>query len=133
MNELPVFRITPTLRCMALEDPGRGTVCGKRAEYTRPGIGVVAMHYFCTDHRTALDVLIPASAIILRIRLSATIDIAGVTLHRPAAHQEAVERLRQAVEAVGGRLDVLDVTSTIGRLAPDTAASVHRSGSGDTK
>lgn len=83
----------------------------------RPGGAWGAHSYLCARHAKPHDLPIPSAVAFRRVRVTALVDFAGTSWAAPNAHIDAVEHLREAVATVGGVLNLVGVTSAIGRYS----------------
>ena len=115
--EMPTFTIVPPPRCQAPRSGAPSLTCGEPARWATPASRLFLETYVCDRHRTPMDVEIPKTVIFRRVRVEVVVDFFGVSLHGGTAQAEAVSRLEEAVRAVGGVPNLLNVSSTIGRGA----------------
>ena len=119
MTEFPRFVVDLPARCAHWLDPAGTSVCGNLAVASRPGVRLIADRFFCAAHRVDSDVEIPADRVVRRVRVAALIDFAAVVPSAGLGQTEAVKRLQDAVTAAGGVLNVLEVSSTVGRVGAE--------------
>jgi hypothetical protein len=109
MSDVPIVNVIPPLRCQFERKNSGGVLCGKSAARMRHAAGESQVQYFCSEHARARDVAIPESGEFLRVRLAVDVTFAGASWLPGVATTEALERLRLAVEAAGGILNLIGV------------------------
>src|SRR5690242_274552 len=112
----PHFAVDIRPRCAFATLNPDGLPCGELAEWVRPTVNGFPQGYFCGQHRAESDEPIPDSYLVNRVSIRAEIVFSGVGFSGPAARAEAIERLRLAVEGARGVMNLIDATSTIGRV-----------------
>jgi hypothetical protein len=117
MNELPTFRVSPAFRCMHRYKPPTQRICGRPAVAFNACRVDTELEYRCAKHATPEDRPIPPGAVVRRVRVIVQADVAAVCWGASSAEAEAVERVRAALEAAGALVNLLEVTSTVGRTA----------------
>jgi hypothetical protein len=126
VDDAPEFRVGVPIRCFHRDKIfGRMEVCGSVARWQRPG--ATSRHeFFCDAHRRPGDEPIAFAAHVPRLSVVIELVVAGTSWHAGHARQEAVERLVQAVEAVGGCVNLHSVLFQTGRYlrpVPEPAAN----------
>lgn len=112
------FTIMPPLRCAhVVENPDRN-FCGAPAVYMRAASADEGFRFWCADHRETTDVPIAGELAIRVVTLNVEILFAGVVPFPRIAQLEALTRLTQAVEAVGGLVNLHGASSQLGRWTP---------------
>ena len=122
MSKLPIFYPAPILRCFCQLDPYTLEVCGRPAVAVRQGPAPRLAEFVCARHARPADLPLAANEVFRRVRLSLTVDFAAVSWPPAAAHAEAVDRLNRAVLDAGGLVNLVGVTSAVGRRALKSAA-----------
>lgn len=73
--------------------------------------------FFCDEHRRPGVVPLSRTAPFRRVTLHLEVLIAAAELTPAAAHSEAVKTVLDAVALVGGVPNLVNITSTVGRIA----------------
>jgi len=115
MSDEPEFRVAVPIRCFHRSKISTSMeVCGAEARWSRPGATGRA-EYFCDAHQRSGDEPIAFAAHVPRLSVVVELVVAGTSWHPAHARAEAVERLVQAVEAVGGCVNLHAVLFQTGR------------------
>src|SRR6185436_6633512 len=96
----------PTLRCFGQVVNRNGLPCGRRAYFMRDSKFPEDVSYFCDECRQPGDTPIAADAPFRRVTLNVEIHIAGASRIHGAAHAEAVARIEQILEGLGGMVTI---------------------------
>lgn len=123
MPDVPGFKVPVPVRCFEPTGSRQLPTCGELAGWTRPSTNGVPVGYFCHRHRQPGDEPIAGEHLENRVRLTVEITIAGTSWGMREARSEALERLRLAIEGVHGLISLHQITSTVGRSAPEPADS----------
>jgi hypothetical protein len=118
MGNVSRFTVVPPLRCDFRASPSDPLPCGARAIGIRFATGQLPVAFRCAQHLGREDLPIPASYLCRRVTLHADVLFAGTSLGLTAAKTEAVARLEQAVERVGGLLNLHGADSDVGLYSP---------------
>lgn len=118
MADSPIFAAPVPLRCHEpFGNIGRA-FCGAPAVAMRPLNGWHAPGYFCEKHARPDDQPIPPERVYRRVQLVAEILLAGASFQPGPAELDALSRTITAIESVGGIVNLLQVSSQIGRTPP---------------
>jgi hypothetical protein len=118
VSDLARFAICPPIRCCASTPNGVRLVCGEGAYYQSPPIPGTLPAYHCAAHRTADDRPMDPAVIFRRVSVTVEVTFAGASQAPVAARAEALARLEQAVEGVGGLINLCAITDVLGRYEP---------------
>jgi len=117
MPDAPAVQVVPPLRCQH-QNQNRGDVlCGRPAEWMRPGTAALPPRYFCGWHKRKTDVAVPETGVFRRVSVTVQVLISGASWTPRVAESEAVEQVRAAVERVGGVSSLVSATSHVVRWA----------------
>ena len=126
MAEEREFTVEVKLRCFHREkNSGRILVCGSPASWSRVG-STGRSEFVCDAHRAPGDEPIAYAAHVPRLCVFVELVIAGTSWHPAHAKEEAVNRLVEAVQTVGGVVNLHSVLLTTGRYlrpVPEAAAN----------
>jgi hypothetical protein len=122
------FTYRPPIRCYEVIEEPRSMICGQLAYWLRPSHNFNQTGFFCFSHHRPTDLKIPDDVVFRRVHITAEIIFAGVSWMPPAAQREAFERLTDAVERVGGLVNLHAVTSQVGRRTPPAPPNGRRGG-----
>lgn len=114
----PEVSVKPPHRCHQQVGGRPQAFCGCGAAWLRAGNALFDDAYFCDAHHSAIDVPIPETTIVNRVRIRGHVLLAGVSPLAREARAEAIERLQSALAAVGAVLQVEDVSSSLVRYGP---------------
>jgi len=117
------FRVAPPPRCGQLERNSLSRFCGRRATHIRLGVGEFPVGYFCPQHSSPGDKIIPASFLFRRVSVQLEVTLAGVSLQPGEAEGDAVGALVRAIERAGGLVNLHTVHSALGRYTPPAQAT----------
>lgn len=112
------FSVNIPVRCHHAGGSPELPACGALATVVRPSSNGIPHGYFCAQHALPGDAPIASSRVEIRVSVSAEITLTGTSFIGPAARAEAVERLRLAVEQLGGVFSLHDVRAVVGRYEP---------------
>ena len=87
----------------------------------------------CDGHRETGDTPIAGPLVVRRVSLVAEVLFCAVTPFQNLSQREAVTRLEQAVGMAGGVVNLVSVTSTIGRWTPPALPRGGKRGRPPTK
>lgn len=121
------------IRCCAPQENLARPTCGDPARWLRPGAGLTIVGYFCDVHRESTDVAIADAAVVRRISIFAEVVFNATIARSPAGEHEALARLREAVDAVGGVVSLHSVCASVGRqpMPAFRQAAISPPGGGD--
>lgn len=123
-ERVPILANLPALRCGHVIEIAPRRFCNAVAVVNFYGDSWLMDSARCEDHRYYDAQELGGDLIVRRVRVTCEVLLGGVTLQAPAAHVAAVALLQQAIDALGGRLEVVHVSSTIGRRAGQPAPGV---------
>jgi hypothetical protein len=106
------------LRCQSQAGDSALGFCGRPATRFRPGRMLATDSYFCAEHAAPTDAELPVEPSVRLVTLAIGVSLAGVSQMHVAAQNEAVLLVEAALRALGCRVDVQRVTSTMARIAP---------------
>lgn len=130
MANEPLFHVYAPLRCFCPCDHlGRRRPCGQDALYKRLDSGG-RLEYICPDHARPGDRVITYPTIGLRVSAQCQILFSGTAWASDAAIDEALGRLREAVNAAGGVLSVNVASATLGAYEADPRAPTRKASPG---
>jgi len=130
MADEPLFHVCAPLRCFCPCDHlGSQRPCGQLALHTRLDPGG-RLEYICAGHARPGDRVITYPTIGLRVSAQCQILFSGVTWASEAAIDEALGRLREAVNAVGGVLSVNVASATLGVYGAEPRAQTCQASPG---
>lgn len=86
--------------------------------------------FFCDECRRDGDEPIADSAVFRRVSVNLVVYLSATSLVPRLAQTEAVARLERAIEAAGGVVNLLQVSSAAGSLAPHAEPAGVRAGRG---
>jgi len=124
MTNTPIAAHRLSMRCHHKTGVRPSTWCGAIAPWLRAGSSLFADGWFCAAHHHPSDIESSQARRYRRVRLQLYVDLAGVSLQQADAQTEAVERVRQALEAIGARVSFGLVVSAILQNAPPPAQDV---------
>lgn len=124
------FTIMPPLRCSYVEETPDRNFCGAHARYMRAPSPDEGSRFVCAAHRGTNDVPIAGELAIRVVTLNVEVLFAGVVPSPRIALLEALMRLNQAVEGVGGLVNLHGATSQLGRWTPPQAPDEENGDSG---
>lgn len=124
VDELPLIVPALSRRCCHPIGLLEASHCGRPARWYRRELVSHPWPAFCDEHRLPSDVELPSGLPIRRHRVMLTVDVASVTTQTKPGQVEAVEAVVQALEAMGGRVCLLSVQSTVAQngLSPGQVA-----------
>jgi hypothetical protein len=116
MPSAPGFSVPIQPRCFHRANPSDPGACRELATWQRNQANGFPAGYYCDRHRATNDRPLGADLLIHRVQIIGEITIAGVDFAAAAAKTEALERIADAVAAVGGVFNLLDLSSTMARV-----------------
>jgi len=119
---LQPFVVIPRLHCHFAPPSSPTQVCAGKAVWMAPGTTIGAGGYFCDQHRPIGAIAIADDAVFRRVKLTVQVILGGASWDKSIAQTEALRRLERAVHLLGGYLDVVSVTSEVGRGGPQACA-----------
>lgn len=128
MSDIAVFTVRPPLRCFAPLERNPELLCGELAWWKRRGASGDRCEFFCDAHRDSSDLPITGEVIFRRVSLSVDVLFAGASWYPTVAQIEALSRLEHAVVRAGGVLNLVTVTSAVGRSSPPALPPGGRGG-----
>ena len=121
MADIPTFTVLPPLRCFDPVGNSLDLACAAEARWMRRSGDGSLPAFYCDGHREPGDTPIAGPLVVRRVSLVAEVLFCAVTPFQNGSQTEAVTRLEQAVGMAGGLLNLVSVTSTIGRWTPVSA------------
>ena len=112
------FTVPVPLRCCWQDGNPGSLACGELANWLRSSSSGVTEGFFCYRHKLPDDEPIPASYVMNRVQITAEITLSGTSMAPSLAKREALERVTQAVESIGGAFSLHGITSRVARYAP---------------
>lgn len=115
MSEPRLFVVAPPLRCCWTRGGRPGAVCGDRAYWEGIHQDSGAIGFWCDQHRLRTDTPIAGEREIRRVCLTVQVYVTAVDPRPLDAHAEVLELVDREVRRLGGVLNLVDVTSEVGR------------------
>ena len=116
MSDVAQFAVRPPLRCFYQYSTSQKSLCGAAACWFRPGPRFELTGFYCRAHHRIGDVPIPDDVLFRRVAVSLEILLSAAAGTDALARAEAVGRVEEGVERLGGLVNLHAVTSVVGHL-----------------
>src|SRR5262249_6888561 len=118
MSDIGVFRVALPIRCCELIESRALLTCSKPALWERPGPGFNRSTFYCNAHRRPIDFANDENVIVRRVCVTSQFTLTAVHVVDRLAEAEAIERINQAVQGVGGAFSPVNAMVLTGQYVP---------------